>query len=108
MAAAIGVQQEMLAAQKRLEDETLEACAGGGMVRVTIGGDLTLREVAIAPEAFAAADPELLGEMVQAAVNEATRAAQQLASSLLGGFTADASEAVDARGAPPDEASGRG
>ena len=44
-----------------------------------MGGDLTLRAIAIDPEAVDPEDVELLQEMVQAAVNEALRAAQELA-----------------------------
>jgi DNA-binding YbaB/EbfC family protein len=76
------MQSEMLKAQEALKDEVVEASAGGGMVKVKMGGDLTLREIAIDPE-----EAELLAEMVQAAVNEALRAAQELASSKMGGIT---------------------
>ena len=81
------MQTEMMAAQEKLKDETVEASAGGGMVKVTMGGDLTLREITIDPEAIDPEEPELLAEMVQAAVNEGLRAAQELASSKLGGIT---------------------
>lgn len=81
------MQTEMLQAQEKLKEETVEASAGGGMVKVTMGGDLTLREITIDPEAIDPEEPELLAEMVQAAVNEGLRAAQELASSKLGGIT---------------------
>jgi nucleoid-associated protein EbfC len=81
------MQAEMLQAQEQLKDEVVEASAGGGMVKVKMGGDLTLREIAIDPEAIDPEEPELLAEMVQAAVNEGLRAAQELASSKMGGIT---------------------
>lgn len=81
------MQDQMLQAQEQLKDETVEASAGGGMVKVTIGGDLTLRAIAIDPEAIDPEEAELLAEMVQAAVNEGLRAAQELASSKMGGIT---------------------
>ncbi|HET7574506.1 MAG TPA: YbaB/EbfC family nucleoid-associated protein, partial [Solirubrobacterales bacterium] len=80
------MQDEMLQAQEKLKDETVEASAGGGMVKVTMGGDLTLRAIAIDPEAIDPEEAELLQEMVQAAVNEGLRAAQELASSKMGGI----------------------
>jgi len=79
------MQNEMLQAQEKLKDEVVEASAGGGMVKVKMGGDLTLREISIDPEAIDPEEPELLAEMVQAAVNEGLRAAQELASSKMGG-----------------------
>lgn len=81
------MQQQMEQAQEQLKEETVEASAGGGMVKVTMGGDLTLREIAIDPEAVDPEEAEMLAEMVQAAVNEALRAAQDLAGSKMGGIT---------------------
>ena len=76
------MQQQMLEAQEALKDEVVEASAGGGMVKVKMGGDRTLREIAIDPE-----EAEMLADMVQAAVNEGLRAAQDLAGSKMGGIT---------------------
>ncbi len=81
------MQDEMLQAQESLKDEVVEASAGGGMVKVKMGGDLTLREIVIDPEAIDPEDADMLAEMVQAAVNEGLRAAQELANSKLGGIT---------------------
>jgi len=81
------MQSEMLQAQEALKDEVVEASAGGGMVKVKMGGDLVLREIAIDPEAIDPEEADLLAEMVQAAVNEALRAAQELAESKMGGIT---------------------
>jgi len=81
------MQSEMLEAQEQLKDEMVEASAGGGMVKVKMSGDLTLREISIDPEAVDPEEVELLADMVQAAVNEALRAAQELASSKMGGIT---------------------
>ena len=81
------MQADMLAAQEKLKDEVVEASAGGGMVKVKMGGDLTLREIVIDPDAIDPEESELLAEMVQAAVNEALRSAQEVASSKMGGIT---------------------
>jgi DNA-binding YbaB/EbfC family protein len=83
------MQTEMLEAQEKLKDEVVEASAGGGMVKVKMGGDLTLREIVIDPEAIDPEEAEMLQEMVQAAVNEGLRAAQELASSKMGGIAGD-------------------
>lgn len=81
------MQEQMLQAQEKLKDETVDASAGGGMVKVTVGGDLSLRSITIDPEAIDPEDAELLQEMVQAAVNEGLRAAQELAGSKMGDVT---------------------
>jgi hypothetical protein len=81
------MQQQMLEAQEQLKDEVVEASAGGGMVKVKIAGDMTLREIVIDPEAVDPEEAEMLADMVQAAVNEALRAVQDLAGSKMGGIT---------------------
>lgn len=81
------MQRDMEAAQEALKDETVQGSAGGGAVTVTVSGDLDVKAIRIAPEAVDPEDAELLGEMVLAAVNEALRAAQELASQRLGGVT---------------------
>jgi len=79
------MQQDMEAAQAALKDERVEASAGGGMVNVVVSGDLQVKEIRIDPEAIDPEDPELLSDMVLAAVNEALRSAQQLVETKLGG-----------------------
>jgi DNA-binding YbaB/EbfC family protein len=80
------VQAEMAEAQEKLKDEVVDASAGGGMVKVKMSGDLRLLEVAIDPDAADPEEVELLQDMVLAAVNEALRSAQELASNRLGGI----------------------
>jgi DNA-binding YbaB/EbfC family protein len=80
------LQAQMAQAQEELKNETVEASAGGGMVTVKATGDLHITEIKIAPEAIDPDDPEILADMVLAAVNEALRSAQALAESKLGGM----------------------
>jgi hypothetical protein len=79
------MQEEMAKAQEELASETVEASAGGGMVKVKATGALEITAITIAPEAIDPNDPELLAEMVLAAVNEALRSAQQLVETKIGG-----------------------
>jgi DNA-binding YbaB/EbfC family protein len=79
------MQTEMVKAQEELAKETVEASAGGGMVTVKATGALEITEIRIAPEAIDPDDPEMLADMVVAAVNEALRSAQSLVESRLGG-----------------------
>jgi DNA-binding YbaB/EbfC family protein len=80
------MQQDMVAAQEALKDEVVDASAGGGMVTVQVTGDLVIKAITIDPQAVDPDDIELLQDMVLAAVNEGMRAAQELASSKLGGI----------------------
>ncbi len=80
------MQQDMMAAQESLKDEVVEASAGGGMVTVTVTGDLHVKSITIDPQAVDPDDVELLQDMVLAAVNEGLRSAQELAEAKLGGI----------------------
>jgi DNA-binding YbaB/EbfC family protein len=80
------MQAEMNEAQEGLKDEVVDASAGGGMVKLKMSGDMRLLEISIDPEAIDPEDPELLQDMVMAAVNEGIRAAQELASARMGGI----------------------
>jgi nucleoid-associated protein EbfC len=81
------MQQDMAAAQEALKDETVEASAGGGMVSAVVSGDLVVKEIKIDPQAIDPDDPEMLSDLVLAAVNEALRSAQGLAATKLGDVT---------------------
>lgn len=69
------IQQAMQKAAADRAKAEIEGSAGGGAVRVRIGGDLAVRQVAIAPTvaAGAAADPAMLEDLVAAAVGDALR-----------------------------------
>ena len=74
------MQAEMMKAQESLKDEVVEASAGGGMVTVTVTGELEIKDLKIDKEAVDPEDVEMLQDMVLAAVNEALRSAQELAA----------------------------
>jgi DNA-binding YbaB/EbfC family protein len=81
------MQADMLKAQEELKNEVVEASAGGGMVTVKVSGELELKELTIDPEAVDPEDVELLQDMVQAAINEGLRAAQELAANKMNAAT---------------------
>ena len=80
------MQEQVAKAQEELAHQTVEASAGGGMVTVSATGDLQIKEIKIAKEAIDPDDPDMLADMVLAAVNEALRSAQGLMESRLGGM----------------------
>ena len=79
------MQSQMAEVQQELANERVEASAGGGVVTVTASGAGEIVAIKISPEAIDPEDPELLADMILAAVNEALRSAQALAESKLGG-----------------------
>jgi nucleoid-associated protein EbfC len=78
------MQSQMQQAQEELKNETVEATAGGGMVTVTATGDGEISQIKIDPKAIDPSDPEMLEDMVVAAVNEAIRSAHRLVEAKLG------------------------
>ena len=84
------MQEQMEKAQDELANETVEATAGGGMVTVTANGAGEIKQIMIDPKAIDPNDPELLEDMILAAVNEAIRSAQSLMESKLGGLAGGA------------------
>ena len=72
------MQEDMAKAQESLKHESVEASAGGGMVTVKVSGELEILDIKIDPDAVDPEDVELLQDMVQAALNEALRSAQEL------------------------------
>jgi hypothetical protein len=81
------MQNKLLKAQEELGTLTVEGTAGGGAVRVTMNGHRELRDITISPEAVDPDDVETLQEMVAAAFNDASKKAQDLSESKLGGLT---------------------
>jgi len=78
------MQGQMQQAQEELKNETVQASAGGGMVTVTATGAGEIKEIKVDPKAIDPEDPEMLEDVVLAAVNEALRSAQNLVESKLG------------------------
>jgi nucleoid-associated protein EbfC len=81
------MQAQMMEAQEKLKEETVEASAGGGMVKVVMAGDQSLRSITIDPEVVDPEDIELLQELVQVAVNEGLTKLAELAEAKMGPVT---------------------
>jgi len=81
------MQARMGEMQEQLKEETVDASAGGGVVRVVLSGDIRVKEIHIDPAAVDPDDVELLQDMVAAAMNEAIRAAQELSAARMAEIT---------------------
>ena len=75
------VQGRLQQLQTELAGRTIEAQAGGGMVRVSADGRGAIRAITIDPAAFEGRDAELLSDLVLAAVAEAQRRAAEMVQS---------------------------
>lgn len=81
------MQEQLAAAQENIAQSTVDASAGGGMVKVTVNGQMQITSLKIDPEALDPEDVEMLEDMVLAAVNEALASAQDVASQQMGAVT---------------------
>ena len=81
------LQAQMAQAQDELQDATVTASSGGGIVSVTVGGDHKLREVTIDPDVVDPDDTEMLQDLLMAAVNEAQDQMEALREERLAGLT---------------------
>jgi nucleoid-associated protein EbfC len=80
------MQSKMAKVQADLEDERIEASAGGGAVKAVVSGGQKLVSITIEPDV--AADVEMLQDLVVAAVNEAMDRSRELAASRMQQLTA--------------------
>jgi DNA-binding YbaB/EbfC family protein len=81
------MQERMGQLQKELETKTVEAQAGGGMVRVVVNGKYEIVSLKIEKEVVNPEDIEMLQDLIAAAVNEGIRKSQEMASSEMGKIT---------------------
>ena len=81
------MQEQLAAAQENIAQATVDASAGGGMVKVTVNGEMQITSLKIDPEALDPEDVEMLEDMVTAAVNEALRGVGDLANCQMGAIT---------------------
>jgi DNA-binding YbaB/EbfC family protein len=84
MQQAAEMQAQMQERQEALADETFEGTAGGGVVKAVVKGTGELVSVDIDPMVLDPEDPEMVGDLVVAAVNQAGAAIQEAASQSLG------------------------
>jgi DNA-binding YbaB/EbfC family protein len=83
MSKAQDMQRQM---QEKMKETVVEASSGGGTVTVKMNGAKQVLGVKIDPEIVKSGDVEMLQDMVTAAVNEASRKADESVQSTLGGM----------------------
>ncbi|OPY85324.1 MAG: Nucleoid-associated protein [Smithella sp. PtaU1.Bin162] len=73
--------------QQELETRTIEAQAGGGMVKVVVNGKFEIVSLKIEKDVVNPEDVEMLQDLISAAVNEGIRKAQEMASAEMAKIT---------------------
>ncbi|WP_459925192.1 YbaB/EbfC family nucleoid-associated protein [Desulfatiferula olefinivorans] len=81
------LQQKMMKLQEELAEQTVEATAGGGMVKVVANGKQQILSIAIEKEVVDPDDVDMLQDLITAAVNDALTKSQEMVSSQMGKLT---------------------
>ncbi|OEU71637.1 MAG: nucleoid-associated protein [Desulfuromonadales bacterium C00003093] len=81
------LQSRMLKLQEELAEKTVEATAGGGMIKVAANGKQQLLSIQIEKEVVDPEDVEMLQDLILAAVNDALAKAQEMVSGEMGKLT---------------------
>jgi hypothetical protein len=84
---AMQMQQEMLRVQNELAETSVDGSAGGGVVKVVATGKQEIVSITIDPSAVDPSDVEMLQDLIVAAINDALRAARELAEAKMAGVT---------------------
>ena len=71
--------EQMARVQTELEGKSVTAESGGGMVKVTANGKQLVTKIEIDKEVINPADPEMLEDLIVAAVNKALDESQKMA-----------------------------
>ena len=81
------LQKRINDAQVQLENETVEATSGGGVVSTEVSGKQRLLSIKIDPSVIDSQDPAMLEDLIIAAVNEGLDKSQKLMAERLGKIT---------------------
>ena len=81
------IQEKMGRLQQELETRTIEAQAGGGMVKVLVNGKFEVVSLKIEKDVVNPEDIEMLQDLIVAAVNEGIRKSQEMAQSEMAKIT---------------------
>ena len=94
------MQAAMAQAQQEIAATEVTGSAGGGMVTATVTGNGDLKAIKIDPGAVDPDDVEMLEDLVVAAVTEARRTAEQMASEKMGAITGGLGNLMGGLGLP--------
>ncbi len=81
------MQKKMQQKQAELEDETVEATAGGGAVKVVMNGKQELVDLEIDSDVVDPDDVEMLEDLILAAINQAMTKVQDMINDEMGDIT---------------------
>ena len=87
MAQAQKMQRDLEAAQTEIKNMRITGTAGGEQVKLVLGGDHRIYELEISKDVIDPEDPEMLADLIVAAVNQANDEVGMISAEKMNGIT---------------------
>ncbi|MBD5558924.1 MAG: YbaB/EbfC family nucleoid-associated protein [Clostridia bacterium] len=81
------MQQRVMEAQQQLEETEVTASSGGGVVTITMTGDMRVKDIELDPKVVDPDDVEMLQDLMVAAFNECASKVDQMKEQVVGQVT---------------------
>ena len=81
------MQARLAKVQEELAQKTVEAAAGGGMVRVKVNGQFMVESIKLDPVIVNPEEMDMLEDLIRAAINEGLRKAREMVSNEMSKLT---------------------
>lgn len=92
------MQEQLLEAQNKFNEEEFTGSAGGGAVNVVVLGSLEVKSLSIDPEVIDEDDVEMLEDLIIAAISDAQRKVNEASSSQTDALTGGLPSGLDLSG----------
>jgi len=80
------MQKQLMDAQKKVDEISVEGASGGGMVVIKINGKYEIQSLTIDPKLMTPEDASMVSDLVIAAYNDAKKKVEEQISSSMGGI----------------------
>lgn len=80
------MQKQLMDAQKKVEEMSVEGASGGGMVSIKMNGKYEIQSLVIDPKLMTPEDATMVSDLVIAAYNDAKKKVEEQISSNMGGI----------------------
>lgn len=74
------MQVRMAQVEEELRDRTVEATAGGGVIKVVVNGHQDVKAINIQPDVVDPEDVDMLQDLILAAINEGLKKSKEMAN----------------------------
>jgi len=80
------MQKQLMDAQKKVDELSVEGNSGGGMVKIKLSGKFEIQSLVIDPKLMTPDDATMVSDLIVAAYNDAKKKIEEQISSNMGGI----------------------